>query len=906
MVDRDKVLEGLRSLDGDHALRRLLVRVFGYEGEGGLVSGDGWPEELDGEPELFATAGREGRFAVIRARLNTPGRLSLTAERRTIERLRERYPYALYVFSDAEDRVWHFVNALYAERAGGKQYRRMVIGPDEELRTATDRISMLSIDDLAGKPGKESDELSPLEVQAAHDKAFDVERVTKEFFREYASVFARVEGLVEGIVDPERKRLFTQRLFNRLMFLAFIQKKGWLRFEERQDYLPALFEAYSRDEYDENFYRDRLKHLFFTGLNTPDEVDIIGINEGGYLRDVIGDVPYLNGGLFEKDEDDRDEGVVVPDEAIALILQGLFGQFNFTITESTPLDVEVAVDPEMLGRVFEELVTGRHETGSYYTPKPIVSFMCREALKGHLGAKLAQDSPEAVRQFVEEQDPSGLRDPEGALEALRSVRVCDPACGSGAYLLGMLHELLDLRASLFATRSLDPISNYERKLEIVQRNLYGVDIDTFAVNITRLRLWLSLVVEFEGEEGQKPPPLPNLDFKIEVGDSLTAPDPSGGSQTDLARGTDIEDLYRLKNEYLRAHGEEKRRLKARIDEMRRKLSDWLHPGKEPEGFDWQVEFAEVFTGEDGDGGGFEVILANPPYVRQELIKHLKPALKSVFPEIYTGTSDLYVFFYARALQLLGSGGMLAFISSNKWFRANYGAKLRKHIADTAHVTSITDFGDLPVFESATAYPMIFTAQKELNTSGPTTLTQVKSLNPPYPDVAALVRRVGQLLPSDALNGSAWSLTDAATADRLRKLRAASVPLKEYVGARVYRGVTTGLNKAFVIDGATRKDLISQDARNAEIIKPFAVGKDIHKWNVDHKDKWLIYSPWHLDIERYPATKEHLLQWKQELLARPELTTGRYNWWCMSRYGADYVDAFDKLKIVSTKVSIRLT
>ncbi len=175
-------------------------------------------------------------------------------------------------------------------------------------------------------------------------------------------------------MDPERKRLFTQRIFNRLMFLAFIQKKGWLRFGERQDYLSALFEAYSRDEYDENFYRDRLKHLFFAGLNSPQEVDIIGINEGGYLRDVIGGVPYLNGGLFEKDEDDRDEGVVVPDEAIAWILQDLFGQFNFTITESTPLDVEVAVDPEMLGRVFEELVTGRHETGSYYTPKPIVSW----------------------------------------------------------------------------------------------------------------------------------------------------------------------------------------------------------------------------------------------------------------------------------------------------------------------------------------------------------------------------------------------------------------------------------------------------------------------------------------------------------------------------------------------------
>ncbi len=419
-----------------------------------------------------------------------------------------------------------------------------------------------------------------------------------------------------------------------------------------------------------------------------------------------------------------------------------------------------------------------------------------------------------------------------------------------------------------------------------------MDIDTFAVNIARLRLWLSLVVEFEGEVGQKPPPLPNLDFKIEVGDSLTAPDPSGGSQTDLARGTDIEDLYRLKNEYLRAHGEEKRRLKARIDEMRRKLSDWLHPGKEPEGFDWQVEFAEVFAGEDGDDGGFEVILANPPYVRQELIKHLKPALKSVFPEVYTGTSDLYVFFYARALQLLGSGGMLAFISSNKWFRANYGAKLRKHVADTTHVTSITDFGDLPVFQSATAYPMIFTAQKDRNTTGATTLTQVKTLAPPYPDVATLVRESGQPLPSDALDGSDWSLTDAATAARLRKMRAAGIPLDEYVKGQIYRGVLTGFNKAFVIDGAKREELISQDPNSAEIIKPFATGKDVRKWAVDYKDKWLIVTPIGINMKRYPAVFKHLKQWQPELEKRYD--KGKH-WWELR--ACDYYDAFDQPKVI---------
>src|SRR5207248_460342 len=145
--------------------------------------------------------------------------------------------------------------------------------------------------------------------------------------------------------------------------------------------------------------------------------------------------------------------------------------------EATPLDVEVAVDPEMLGKVFEELVTGRHETGSYYTLKPIVSFMCREALKGYLGSSVSKEHADAIGRFVDEHEPVGLRDAENVLEALRRVRVCDPACGSGAYLLGMLHELMDLRTCLFSSKNLDPISAYDRKLEIIQRNVYGVDAD---------------------------------------------------------------------------------------------------------------------------------------------------------------------------------------------------------------------------------------------------------------------------------------------------------------------------------------------------------------------------------------------------------------------------------------------
>ncbi len=888
-----RVFRLLENFEGLDPLRRLFWSELNYDRENAPLSRRGWSETVSGvlaeDPVVFA-AGADGGFEVIHCRLDS-AKLSLQAERRVMEKLHaEGHDRALFVFSDTGRVRWHFVNARYSTEEGRRRlYRRIAVGPEEEHRTASERIAMLDLDGLEGA--------SALDIQARHDEAFAVEPVTNEFFREYARVFARVESLIEGIAEDatERRRLFTQRLFNRLMFLAFIQKKGWLRFDGDANYLPALWKAYRRDEHDENFYRDRLKLLFFTGLNTPNEVDVAGINNGGYTSEIFGDVPYLNGGLFEKGDDDRDDAIVVPDAAIKTIFEDLFGRFNFTVTESTPLDVEVAVDPEMLGRVFKELVTGRHETGSYYTPKPIVSFMCREALKGHLGARLPHDSPEAVKRFVEEHDPSGLRNPEGALEALRNVTVCDPACGSGAYLLGMLHELLGLRERLFAVRSLDSISNYERKLEIIQKNLYGVDIDTFAVNIARLRLWLSLVVDFEGKDGQKPPPLPNLDFKIETGDSLTAPDPSGGSQVDLARGTDIRDFYRLKDEYLRAHGEEKRRLKVRIDEMRRKLSDWLHPGREPEGFDWQVEFAEVFAGgEDGSdrAGGFDVILANPPYVRQELIKELKPALKSVFPEVYTGTSDLYVFFYARALQLLRPGGMLSFISSNKWFRANYGAKLRKHVADTTHVASITDFGDLPVFQSATAYPMIFVAQKGRNEiGGPTVLTQVKALDPPYPDVAALIQKSGQPLPSDALDGPDWSLTDAATATHLRKMKAAGIPLGEYVKGRIYYGIKTGFNKAFYIDAQKRDALISQDPNSEEILRPLAVGKNIKRWVVQ-RDQWQVFTPIGVPIKRYPAVFEHLKQWQPELEKRYD--KGRH-WWELR--ACDYYEAFDKPKIM---------
>ncbi|MBW4666700.1 MAG: Eco57I restriction-modification methylase domain-containing protein [Cyanomargarita calcarea GSE-NOS-MK-12-04C] len=878
-------LQNLKNLD---TLKKLFWSQLNYERENKEFSrrqlSDAVKSEIDGEPLLLASGGANKAFHVIYTRLKSET-LSRQSERVVVNHLLQEHPYALFVFSNQSQSRWHFLNVKYdSSPQKRKLFRRITVGEGEQLRTATERISLLDLEKIP--------DASPLDIQTRHDEAFDVEVVTQEFFREYRKTFEKVEGLIQGIGGDESKRLFTQKLFNRLMFITFIEKKGWLKFHKRTDYLSALWESYQNDDgvKDKNFYKDRLSHLFFFGLNNPQEQDIAGINNGGFLKELIGIVPYLNGGLFEQDEDEKNLQIIIPDDCIDSILHDLFQRFAFTVTESTPLDVEVAVDPEMLGKVFEELVTGRHESGSYYTPKPIVSFMCRESLKGYLKTQVAVESQDAVAEFVDEHNPDGLVNPEAILEALRQVRCCDLAAGSGAYLLGMLHELLDLRQCLFATKGLDSNTVYQRKLDIIENNLYGVDKDVFAVNIARLRLWLSLAVEFQGE---KPNPLPNLKYKLEIGDSLIAPSPA---TTGVIRSELIEKYRQKKAEYMRTHnGGEKRKLEDGINELKTQIRLITNGStKVAEGFDWAVEFAEVFA-----DGGFEILLANPPYIRQELIKHLKPILQKVYPATYNGTSDLYCFFYARALQLLKVGGMLAFISSNKWFKAKYGEKLKKHIAETCQIYSITDFGDLPVFKSATAYPMIFIAQNGISTSGQTVFTQVQSLNPPYPDISTIIREKGQIIPKNAINGSNWTLTDSSSASLILKIEAAGIPLGEYIRGKIYYGLKTGLTKAFVINAQTKSALIEQDYKSAEIIKSLAVGKNIRKWCVDSKDNWMIVTPIGVDIKRYPAVFEHLKNWQYQLQKRSDQGN---NWWELR--ACDYYYAFEQPKIVYQRFQVK--
>lgn len=555
----------------------------------------------------------------------------------------------LLLFTNGVGNEFHIVRPDLTQTR--PRLQRMVVRSGEHHRTVVQQLANMWND--YGRNGKT--------VYEAIIAAFSVEPVTKRFFAEYRRVFDDAKNAITGFEDERDLHLFTQTLFNRLMFVYFVSRKGWLKFDDDTDYLNALWRDYNDLKTgDSNFYWDRLRLLFFAGLNNPKSEDLTRYPDA--LR-LIGSVPFLNGGLFEETNVDVCSDIYVPDVVILSVLRDLFDHFNFTVMESTPYDTEVAVDPEMLGKVFEELVNERHEAGAYYTPRPVVSFMCREALKGFLASATTGLSDNAINGFVDAQNTQDISvaNARKVAAALERVTVVDPACGSGAYLLGMMQELVDLQTTLFNV-GVDAKTIYDLKLEIIQRNLYGADIDDFAVNIAMLRLWLSLVIEYEGD---MPEPLPNLDFKIACGDSLLAPNPDPKNYGDLF-GDFIRqfDLGSLKAEHMRTTEQaEKDRLKAEIEDARKQIIEMLGDAVRDGKIDWRVEFAEVM----GDGG-FDVVIANPPY--GITVKDRRSAV--------IGHTDSYTNFMGLARDL-APNGIMDYITPTSWETGERFRKFRQYL-----------------------------------------------------------------------------------------------------------------------------------------------------------------------------------------------------------------------------------
>ncbi|MCK5242022.1 N-6 DNA methylase [bacterium] len=539
-------------------------------------------------------------------------------------------------------------------------------GPGDPIRT----LCEYNLQELAW-PKQQLDENNWL---LSWQKAFDVEKVNKRFYDDYEKVFETVQSIIaqqKNHKDEDELHTFTQTLFNRLMFIRFIERKGWLTFEGSQVYLKTLYNAGGAGK--QSLYKYRLCPLFFEALAEKNKQK---------TDKRFGSVPFLNGGLFYKDKLDlKFRDIDIPDQAFEPLIgqDGLFYRYNFTIEESTPLDIEVAIDPEMMGKVFERLITKRHQTGTYYTPHAVVRFMCREALKNHLGG---------YADLVDKRDVKGITviEAKNLLKKLGNIKIVDPACGSGAYLVGMMHELHEISRALDTwADKITPKSDYNRKLDIIKKNLYGVDIDPQAVQIARLRFWLSLEVDYSGND---PRPLPNLDFKIEEGNSLTAPNPSGGMQPGFHQEI-IRQFDMLKSEYQTIHDrEEKKVCKEKIKELRNEIAKWAHPGQQVPGLDWRVEFAEVFTRQDA--AGFDVVIANPPYGTEE--KEADRLRKVYFAEENGGkqSKEPYGLFIARALQLLCSGGQFTFIVSDTWRTIRSHLPLRKKLCKETTVKHVLD------------------------------------------------------------------------------------------------------------------------------------------------------------------------------------------------------------------------
>ncbi len=740
--------------------------------------------------------------------------------------------------------------------------RRMVVERDLPRRTAIQQVSNIYWNHRQSGI-----------IRLALDQAFDVEPVTRDFFSEYKRVFrAAEEGVTGFAADSEARRRFVQTLFNRLMFVYFLSRKGWLTFNGDKDYLDALWHDYRATEGEsKNFYVDRLRLLFFAGLNNYRSEDVTAEPEAQRL---IGDVPFLNGGLFDMTDQDARTGIAIPDECISEILTELFDRFNFTVMESTPFDVEVAVDPEMLGKVFEELVTGRHDSGAYYTPRPVVSFMCREALKGYLEGQDTGVAIEALSRFVDERDTSGISSVASArrvAEALDEVTVVDPACGSGAYLLGMMQELVELQTTLFNV-GVDPKGLYDLKLHIIERNLYGVDIDDFAVNIAMLRLWLSLAIEYEGET---PPPLPNLDFKTLCGDSLLGPDPGAESYGDLfrhrAESTAVR-LAELKAGYMKATTG-KDALKGEIEGVEDELREALADSPAPAGaIDWRVHFAEVFA----QRAGFDIAIANPPYVQlQGQGGLLADTYQSAGYATFVRTGDVYQLFYERGCQTLKPvNGLLAYITSNSWLKAEYGKTTRRYFSEGHTPLRLLELGK-DVFESA----IVDSGVLVLQTGGESDAfpgvdmdrLAVKEV-PPQEDQWGRVRPDGD---------TPWSVLSLLEQGMLDKMRASGVPLAEW-DIKINRGILTGYNNAFIIDDKMKDALVAADRNSADIIKPILRGRDIRRYRASWARRWLIDT--HngygdvpgINVNNYPAVKLHLDGFYAQLERRQDKGGTPYN------------------------------
>jgi len=585
-------------------------------------------------------------------------------------------------------------------------------------------------------------------------------------------------------------------------------------------------------------------------------------------------IPGYNGGLFQHDPI-LDQLLDIPDSLCGQLQQ--LTRFDF--------DSEVSVD--ILGRIFEQSITDleelkadvakqefdkkqgkRKKLGVFYTPAYITQYIVEVAIGGYLQKR--EDELRQRLKIGEFIDTAENQKREIEFwqsyrdEVLVKTRVLDPACGSGAFLIAAF----DYFAGQYQ-RVNDNLRflKYET-LENTELDKTILSNNLFGVDLSPesveiTKLSLWLKTATQGKT------LTYLDDNIKIGNSII----------NDAKITDLP-------------------------------------------FNWETEFSQVFA-----DGGFDIVIGNPPYIRQELLSPFKPYLQENY-QTYDGVADIYIYFYEKGLNLLKPGGIISYIVTNKWLRSGYGESLRRFFCQSSVFEQIIDFGHAPIFEDADTFPCIIAARKStppqpsninsLSLSSP--LLAPPSVPPLRGEEKVLVCAVPReelkninliqyvqnpensfTIPWSRFSTHAWSLEPPAVDDLMRKIQRVGVPLKEFAGVKPYRGIMTGFNEAFLIDNATKNKLIQADPKCAEIIKPYLRGQDIKRWCPAWENLWMIFVKWDCPINNYPSVLSWLEQHRKGLELRPEVKQGRYPWYALSRYGSDYWHLFEQPKIIYQEI-----